>query len=182
MGIDPNEEGLSDRCPLCFPANKTPDRLYARVSGMKKGLGWTPLFGSVPNGLWVLKQEPGCNWSSNPGGRQAFLRYSTNFSNFTLTVPVLGTVFFRTRLLNCKAFFINQLTGPTGVFYDGICCISWTNPPDGPSLLRPAEALAIDLRPGQTFAEIYPVEDDVNVYRYATKRDGTKIYIKFDYS
>ena len=182
MGIDPTEDDVTNECPLCFPVGKTPKNLWASFTGLKRGSLWTSAHGTVPNRVYKLHNDGGCNWSSLSGGRT--VTWGTGFGESLVRIRGPGFhLYFGSRVTSlCAVFFPNELTNPVGTyFYGGSCAISMTAPSIGSSLLRPMELLNLPVEP-KTFAEVFPIDNTTNVYRYARKKDGTKILIKFDYT
>lgn len=182
MGIPLIPAETNNACPSCFPVDETPVVVYVTFTGLQKGSLWASYMGNPPNGVHMLTNTGACFWeltqglfhySYHSGSPPRFLLY--DYDGFiNLFIKVVDS--------SCVTYFPNPETNPTGaIFWGGHASITYTAPAIGASCLLPADLMVIHRDP-KTFAEVFPVDADNNVYRYARKKDATNVKILFDRS
>jgi len=181
MGIRLPSGSVNDACPLCFDANETPETIYVSITGVSYGSTWDGSLGKVPNAVFQLTNTTGCTWNNTILGWLFEYSVQPGSSSFSVTKPLSPSKFLTVIGSPCEVHFANSLLNPLSAFYGGLASISWTAPDTSNSINNVANSMNIASAPA-TFAEFFPVESDVNVYRFAAKKDATNVKIKFDYS
>lgn len=176
MGIPTCIVPQNNQCPLCFPANKTPEVIYAGVAGINFDWAADPDVDVPPPTLYRLLQEVmGCFWSSEVvNGYQA--RYETvagpDWSQFRIMANG-AAVFQKLVWASCITSFVNEFP------LVGIAQIFWVPATPSPSIRQCLAALNI-LPEKDTLAEGYPLDADNMVFRIARIRDNSTMYVKWE--
>ncbi|GAH19075.1 unnamed protein product [marine sediment metagenome] len=146
--------------------------------GIERGDAWEPAFGMPPNGYFDLTNDEvfPCLWSHG-APPWPLIRFILQDGNSTLGCKPdsLRVAFSGSINENCRYQFKNGLEGAAGnAFYGGYGHI--ITPADMGAIIESVTPM-IDPDPRM---ELFPVDDEVSVLRYAGKRDATNIKIKFD--
>lgn len=175
MGIPTCIVPQNNQCPLCFGANKTPEVLYAAISGVDYNWEADPNVDGPPPPLYKLFLEVAdCFWSSAVvNGYQA--RYETvggpDHSQFRVLANGVA-VFLKLVFVKCVWYFVNDW--PPG----GIAQVFWVPDTASPSVRQCLAALNIHPEK-DTLAEGYPLDASNMVFRIARIRDNSTIYVKW---
>lgn len=167
-----------DDCLDCYHPGKTPLTFKVFFSGIKRGHLWHSGLPVSPNGYWDLRQVPEhpCRWvldMISPFDIIYRIGAPTNSIAFSFNVTVgIFRSGFRT---GCRTGFTNDYEFPIGNHYYGGSCHVET-PAAVADIIKSITPM-IDPDPRM---ELFPIDDEVFVVRYAGKRDATNINIKFD--
>ena len=181
MGIPLELVETSNGCPMCYPVNETPERIWASVSEIKYGALWDSSLGMAFNFTFELKRGVGCNYSCTFGSYIIKLIQQPGATTFEIVWSLHPSQFHTTIGSACWDHFENSYQNPNGVFYDGKCQISTVNPPGDITIITAADLLKVPIE-DKTFCEPIPISQDVTCYRYASKKYSDKVHIVLDRS
>lgn len=189
MGIIPGPTEYGNNCALCFPAGETPKLLKAFFSGIQMGVNWQPVNGPPPNGYYDLHQTFGdpCVWkTTEPDFPFVTLTLANGRSSLKIVAVGVQSAFLSSVFDNCIFHYTNDLLcslpntfcgGHAYVTVPGDVTGEGDSPYHSLSSIITKTTPMIDPDPRM---ELFPIDDESFVVRYAGKRDATNIKIKFD--
>ncbi len=182
MGIPLIKGPFNDECRTCFAPDKTPVDVWASISGVTYGDQWTASTERALNGVHQLKNSGACVWQATIGGWLLLYHSGSPPSFFRVTKAGHFDMFIASFFASCITHFVNSQTDPgPNEYILGQVSLSWTAPVTTKSIINVASKLNI-AENEKTFAEVFPVDSDKNVYRYAKKKDATNVKILFDHT
>lgn len=189
MGVIPVPTEYGTDCPICFPLGKTPKYVKCFFSGIQMGEWWHGGLPSPPNGYFDLEADPAryCIWViSKPGPWAIEWKLMDTYSRLVCwTQSVYAFESQRDGVL-CASHFGNDNIYPDIEYYyggSGYITVPGTIKGGGVSTIIPLSSIITKVTPifdPDPRLECFPVPDEKIVVRYAGKRDGTNIAIKFD--
>lgn len=183
MGIRTGPVEYGDDCLACYPADKTPLKLWASVTGIMPGElepvgGW-----HCPNGLYLLTQSDvrACTWKSLSWPEVCSLILDSPWATFGLQDKNGRQAFYKQYFEACVFDFPNAMDiWDDNYYYGGGVSIRPVSSDESTDIISVMELLNIE--PGsKALAEFFPVSDSETVYKYCRKSGKTNIKIKFSY-
>jgi len=178
MGIVPAPPQFGDNCLQCYPLGRTPKLLKVFIGGMQIGELWYPELGMPRNEYVDLLQDPDwpCWWHT-PLGVYPVFHYRTGAlsSSFRIEIYIATYMFNSVWSPPCSRGFRNEIDQYQGTyFYGGWAAIRFSQ--EMADLIGKVTPL-VDPDPRM---DLFPVDDEKVVVRYAGTKDATNIKIKFD--
>ncbi|MBA7678647.1 hypothetical protein ES703_86925 [subsurface metagenome] len=177
MGIMPDPGTYNNHCPACFPANESPELLKLFVSGVEKSPHFPGVLDMPPNGYFDLTQTViPCEWQGDAGG--VGIAYWQNRVAETCAAAQTPTGIFgfaKCTVGNCHRWFENGFDNPNvWAFNFGYAFIAT------PAEVQAMIETVLPMTGPDPRMEVFPMEDNQIVVRYASTRDGTNISLRFD--
>lgn len=175
MGIDPAPTMYNNACPLCFPANSTPDQMKCFVSGVMKSPHFPGEIRPAPNGYCdILQVGPGCNWS---GGSEVIWRsqlsYTAVDSQISVEVALGVDAFVASPALLCQTHFTNEHLDPNiFAFYGGWAVVTT------PMKMEEYINKITELVGPEPKMELFAMANKYHVVKFCNTQDGTNIKIR----
>lgn len=180
MGIPPGECEYKTGSHICFPLDMAPTTLYATVTDVKPGDFHWASPGFLPNGMYVLKwQSPNFYWGSN-ANFHILIEFSVATTRCRIEDSDNVRAFLDDTADKCAIHFDAIDTIPDfRRYYDGQVVYTHRCPSIRSSFLRAADKIGV-IQNVESYAEVFPVDDDKAVYRYANKPARNNIKFLFD--
>lgn len=181
MGIitDPGYElYIEDR--FCFPAGKTPKKLYATFSGIKIGAAWQESWGQPLNGTYILEATVGDEWWTAEGlaVRAGFIIPPTH--SLLRMWRFDGPLQFNAEKVGCAFEWPNVYQDPEAcAFYGGFASVTMREQGDNVPSIKTVQNLVGVPPDRKTFAELSLSDGGKRFIRLARQKDGTCIKVKF---
>ena len=180
MGIPTVPDEYGDDCTHCWPAGKTPSRLWASVTGIKPA-GLTPPGGHLcPNGIFLLDQHDvnPCSFQSSSWPQICGINVYSPWSTFGLEDINGEQAFYKQYFQSCVFEFENAIVDyATNYYYQGHVSVKACLDDDDNDLLTIMKLLNIPQNE-KTFCEFFPISDSRAIFKYCRKSDKSNISIK----
>lgn len=183
MGIPAVPVEYGDDCLACYPAGKTPLKIWASVTGIKPGElepvgGW-----HCPNGFFLLTQDEilPCKWSCESWPEICQLTLDTPWATFGLQDKNGQQAFYKQYFQACAWDFENAIDiWDDNFYYGGNCSLKACLDDEDTDLISVMKLLNIEPS-AKLLCEFFPISDSQGIFKYCRKSDKTNISVKFSY-
>lgn len=177
MGIIPTPTTPGNNCVVCWPPGETPIYLKVFFSGIKKGDNWHGGLPQPPNGYYDYTQivaDP-CIYAIPVDVFFGQLRFRAVDTSLGLLVVPGFPCFAHISPLICPRYLTTDLVFPAGNWYYGGQAFIST-----PAEMQALIEMAMPVVGPDPRMELFPMEDDKIVIRFANKHENTNMKIKFN--